>query len=134
MREGWFATTHRLRFNDCDASGHVNNAVYATMAEAGRVDLMLAAGLRLPEEPFVMVIVRLEIDFKREMTWPGDVLIETAVQRFGDKSIHLRQELSADGVLTAQAVSVLAAIGRADRRAIRLDPGWHARFAPWTLP
>jgi acyl-CoA thioester hydrolase len=134
MPEGWFATTHKLRFNDCDSAGHVNNAVYATMAEAGRTDLMVAAGLHTSSETFAMVIVRLEIDFKSEMTWPGDVLIETAVVRFGGKSIHMQQVISSGGVESARAVSILAAIDRQTRRAIALDESWHTRFAPWTLP
>ena len=131
MPEGWFSTTHKLRFNDCDSSGHVNNAVYSTMAEAGRTDLMVAAKLRLAHEPFIMVIVRLELDFKREMTWPGDVLIETAVRRIGTKSIQMQQVISANGIVTANALSILAAIDRQTRRAIALDQTWHERFAPW---
>jgi acyl-CoA thioester hydrolase len=134
MPEGWFSTTHKLRFNDCDLAGHVNNAVYATMSEAGRTDLMLAAGLHMAHESFAMVIVRLEIDFKREMTWPGDVLIETAVSRIGGKSIHMRQVIGSNGVEAAHAVSILAVIDRQTRRAIPLDESWHVRFAPWILP
>jgi acyl-CoA thioesterase FadM len=34
-----FVTTQRLRFCDTDAAGHVNNAVYAMMCEAGRAEL-----------------------------------------------------------------------------------------------
>lgn len=134
MRDGWFATTHKLRFSDTDAAGHVNNAIYATMAEAGRTDLMVAAGMYKSAEKFAMVIVRLELDFKREMTWPGDVLIETAVSRIGGKSIHMRQVIASDGIDRAECVSVLAAIDRETRRAIPLDETWHARFAPWLLP
>jgi acyl-CoA thioester hydrolase len=104
------------------------------MAEAGRTDLMIAAGLKVPNEAFAMVIVRLEIDFKHEMNWPGDVLIQTAVARIGGKSIHMRQTIASGGVETAQAVSILAAIDRHTRRAIALDRTWHERFAPWTLP
>ena len=88
------------------------------MAEAGRTDLMIAAGLKVPNEAFAMVIVRLEIDFKREMTWPGDVLIQTAVARIGGKSIHMRQTIASGAVETAQALSILAAIDRHTRRAI----------------
>lgn len=134
MAEGWFETTHRLRFNDCDASAHVNNAVYSTLFEAGRTDLMVAAGLRLLQEPFAIALVRIEIDYRREMTWPGDVLIRTAVGRIGGKSVHMRQTIAAAGTLTAEAASVLAVIDRATRRAIVLDQGWHDRFAPWLLP
>ena len=134
MREGWFATTHKLRFNDCDMGGHVNNAVYSTMFEAGRTDLMAASGLALMREPFAMVIVRIEIDYRHEMTWPGDVLVETAVARIGTKSIHMRQAITAGGALSAEAVSVLAAIDRQTRRAVVLGQEWRDRFAPWTLP
>ena len=134
MRDGWFPTTHKLRFNDTDAAGHINNAVYATMAEAGRTDLMVAAGIYEIGASFAMVIVRLEIDFKHELTWPGDVLIETTVARIGGKSIHMRQAISSNGVEAAQAISILAAIDRQTRRAIPLDETWHARFRPWTLP
>ncbi len=134
MAEPWFATTHKLRFGDCDPVGHVNNAVYSTLFEAGRTDLMYAAGLRLLSGPIGMVIVRLEIDFRREMTWPGDVVIETAVARLGNKSIHMRQKIQSGGELSAEAVSILAAIDRETRRAIVLDQSWRDRFAPWTLP
>ena len=39
------ATTHRLRFNDTDRLGHVNNAVFAVMLEQGRSELAVEAGL-----------------------------------------------------------------------------------------
>ena len=39
------STVHRLRFNDTDKLGHVNNAVFAVMLEQGRSELMVAAGL-----------------------------------------------------------------------------------------
>jgi acyl-CoA thioester hydrolase len=134
MAEPWFETTHKLRYNDCDPAGHVNNAVYSTMAEAGRTDLMLAAGIHRPGVNYAMVIVRLEIDFKAEMNWPGDVVIATAVSRIGAKSIHMRQVIRANGRDCAHALSILAAIDKETRRAIVLDEDWRARFAPWTLP
>jgi acyl-CoA thioester hydrolase len=134
MLEPWFATTHQLRFSDCDAVGHVNNAIYSTMFEAGRTELMYAAGMRLLSGPIGMVIVRLEIDFRSEMTWPGEMLIETAVARLGNKSIHMRQTIQSAGAVSAEALSILAAIDRQTRRAIVLDQSWRDRFAPWTLP
>lgn len=135
MPDGWFATQQKLRFSDCDPVGHINNAVYSTLMESGRTEFMLACGIKLPHDPrFAMVIVRLEIDFKQEMTWPGDVLIETAVARLGGKSIHMRQRISAGGTVTATGVSILAAMDRQTRRAIPLDETWHQRFAPWMLP
>ena len=134
MTEPWFATTHKLRFSDSDPAGHVNNAIYATLFEAGRTELMDAAGMRLLGSAIAMVIVRLEIDFRHEITWPGDVLVETAVARLGNKSIHMRQRIRSGDVVSAEAVSILAAIDRQTRRAIVLDSSWRDRFARWTLP
>ena len=64
----WHRTTHRLRFSDNDSVGHVNNAVYATLFEAGRTELMDAANVFVRGGPLAAVIVRLEIDFKHEMS------------------------------------------------------------------
>ncbi len=130
----WHETVHRLRFSDNDSVGHVNNAVYAVMFEAGRTELMDAAALFERGGPLSAVIVRLEIDFRREMSWPGEVTISSAVSRFGAKSFDIRQRIAKGGVVTAEGVSVIALIDRETRRAVPLDPGVRARFAPWTLP
>ena len=130
----WFRTTQRLRFSDNDAVGHVNNAVYAVLFEAGRTELMDAAGLFVRGGPLAGVIVRLEIDFKHEMSWPGDVLIETAVGKFGTKSVHILQRVLFKDVLVAEGVAILALIDRETRRAVPLGDDVRGKFAPWTLP
>ena len=135
MSEGrWHRTTHRLRFSDNDSVGHVNNAVYAVMLEAGRTELMDAAGVFVRGGALAAVIVRLEIDFKHEMSWPGDVTVESAVARFGGKSIHIRQVVLFRDAMVAEGVSVLALIDRGTRRAVMLDETIREHFAPWTLP
>ena len=70
-------TVHRLRFNDTDKLGHVNNAVFAVMLEQGRAELLMEAGLPVGTGDQAVVIVRLELDFLAEMTWPGEVVIES---------------------------------------------------------
>ena len=130
----WHETVHRLRFSDNDSVGHVNNAVYAVMFEAGRTELMEAAGLFERSGPLSAVIVRLEIDFKREMSWPGEVAISSAVSRLGAKSFDIRQRIAKSGLVTAEGISVIALIDRETRRAVPLDPGARTRLAPWTLP
>ncbi len=122
-----FVTTQRLRFCDADMVGHVNNAVYAVMYEAGRTELLHRHGLLTAD--YGVVIVRLEIDFVREMNWPGEVRIETEVARFGTKSLHLRQRLLMDGEITSRALSVLTAIGVDTRRAIPLPAVWRETLA-----
>jgi acyl-CoA thioester hydrolase len=124
-------TTQILRFRDTDQLGHVNNAVYAEMFEAGRVEILGPLGLL--SGPHAVVIARLEIDFLREMNWPGTVRIETAISRVGTKSLHVRQRLLVEGEATARSRSVLAVIDVATRRAVPIHEGWRAVLAQWQV-
>ena len=135
-------TTHRLRFNDTDKLGHVNNAVFAVMLEQGRSELMVEAGLPIgtptandatPGPDQAVVIVRMELDFLAEMTWPGDVRIETEVARLGNRSFQMRQRLIFGQTLAGQALTVLVVMDRAARRAVPIDP-WRASLARWFTP
>ena len=72
-------TVHTLRYADHDQEGHVNNAVYATMFEAGRVAVLYDPTQNMPPEGCHFSLVRITIDFLAEMSWPGDVIIGTAV-------------------------------------------------------
>ena len=129
-----FVTSQRLRFCDTDKLGHVNNAIYAVMYEAGRSELMDAVGLLSPEDSRGVVIARLELDFLREMNWPGEVSIESAVARIGVKSLHVRQRLLIGGALVSRALSVLAVIDTGTRRAVPIADAWRAKLEPWTVP
>lgn len=124
-------TTHRLRFNDTDRLGHVNNAVFAVMLEQGRSELAIAAGLPVEGAAQALVIVRMELDFVAEMTWPGDVTIETAVAELGNRSIKLRQRLVCNGAETARAATVLVVLDHATKRAVPLDPAWRQSLTRW---
>ena len=129
-----FVTTHRLRFNDTDKLGHVNNAVFAVMLEQGRAELMTLAGLPVGHsEGQAVVIVRLELDFLAEMAWPGDVRIETEAARVGGRSFQLRQRLVSGGVLCGQAVTIMVVMDRAARKAVPIDP-WRAGLERWLAP
>ncbi|MDP9096767.1 MAG: acyl-CoA thioesterase [Pseudomonadota bacterium] len=120
-----FVTTHRLRFNDTDRLGHVNNAVFAVMLEQGRSEMGLEAGLPMGEGAEMLVIVRLELDFLREMNWPGDVRVETEVLRLGGRSFTVQQRLVQHGEACGRAQTVLVVMNREEKRAVSMDP-WRA--------
>ena len=124
-------TTHRLRFNDTDRLGHVNNAIFAVMLEQGRSELAQVCGLPVEGGTLALVIVRLELDFMREMAWPGEVRIETEVARLGTKSFTLHQRLIHDGALCGRAQTVLVIMDRGMRRAVELSPEHRAALSPW---
>jgi len=59
-------TYDRLRYGDTDRQGHVNNAVFATFCESGRVMFLYDEKLALAGPDANFVVVRLEIDFRSE--------------------------------------------------------------------
>lgn len=127
-------TTHRLRFNDTDRLGHVNNAVFAVMLEQGRSELLDGAGLPMEGGAQVVVIVRLELDFVREMSWPGDVEVETWVARLGERSVQLRQRLVHGGHECGRALTVLCVLDRTTGRAAPFKPAWREALDRWRVP
>lgn len=126
-------TTHRLRFNDTDKLGHVNNAVFAVMLEQGRSEFLADVGLPIGKGAQAVVIARLELDFVAEMAWPGTVRIETEVARIGTRSFTLRQRLISEGILTGKALTVLVVMDRQTRRAVPIDP-WRSALDAWCGP
>lgn len=128
-----YCTTHRLRFNDTDALGHVNNAVFAVMLEQGRAELVRLAGIHTHSPGHMIVILRLELDFKAELSWPGDVLIETEVAGFGNRSFRLRQRILQDGKLCGAAMTTIALVDRAVKRAVALNEAQRQALAPWLV-
>jgi acyl-CoA thioester hydrolase len=124
----------RLRYGDTDRQGHVNNAVYATLFESGRVALLFDPDAPLAPPGTQFVIVKLTIEFRRELLWPGDVDIGTGVTRVGGKSVGVEQALYRDGSVAASAESVLAIMDERTRRAIVIPDDTRTALTRWRLP
>jgi acyl-CoA thioester hydrolase len=104
----------KLRYADTDRQGHVNNAVFATFMETGRVELLV--GDNLADQDAAFVIARLELDFLSEINWPGSVDIGTSVQSVGRSSFKLFQMVFQDGSPVAQAVTVIVQMSEKTRK------------------
>ena len=91
-----FWTEDRLRYADLDMLAHVNNNAIGVFLENGRVHLFRAAGEDV-EGGLSWVVRRLEIDFVREITFPGTVLTGTRVAALGNTSCTIRQGIFVDG-------------------------------------
>ncbi len=65
---------------ECDANGHVNNAVYLNYLESARVAFLRAAGIpyrELRERGFGLVVTRICIDYKGEALMEDPLLVVT---------------------------------------------------------
>jgi len=121
-------TVETIRFGDLDRQNHINNAVFATHFESGRVIILYGEeyGLIVPDASFVLA--HLSIDFLGEMHWPGEVEIGTAITRVGNSSIGLDQALFVKGVCVAVADNTLVLVDQATRKPRPFAPEHAARM------
>jgi acyl-CoA thioester hydrolase len=111
----------RVRFNDCDPMGHVNNAAYSTYLEQARIGVL--GGL----DPFILA--RVEIDFRAELRAGEEVEVQTRCARVGTKSFELEHVLSTDGRVVAEAKSVLVGYDYEAARSVPLSDDLRRRLA-----
>lgn len=108
-----------IRYGDTDMLGHVNNAVFSTFLETGRTRLLLAPR-RLAPEGMGFALVRLVLDYRAEMRWPGEAHIGTGITSLGRSSVGMRQAIFQDGACMATAETVVVLFDLAERRAAPL--------------
>lgn len=115
-------TTDKVRYADTDRQGHVNNAVFATFMETGRVEILYAPDAPLAPPGTEWVIAHLSLDFLSELRWPGTVTIGTRVLSMGRSSVKLEQGVFQEGVCAATAQTTLVLIDSQARRSTPLPP------------
>jgi acyl-CoA thioester hydrolase len=108
--------TETIRYRDTDRQGHVNNAVFATLLETGRVNILYSGDKPIVEPGSAFLIARLVLDFKMELNWPGEAHIGTRMQKVGRSSITLEQAIFQDSVCAATAETVIVLMEEATRK------------------
>jgi len=126
-----YRLTDNVRFADLDPNQHVNNAVYATYFETGRVTLMKDPGCGLTPEGLAWILVRLDIHFRAELHWPGTIEMGIGVSKFGRTSVTFDQVVFSEGACVASAKSVTVLIGEASRKPTPLTSEIIANFQRW---
>jgi acyl-CoA thioester hydrolase len=114
--------TENVRFADLDRQGHVNNAVYPTYFETGRVARIYHPELGFQVDGCTTVLARIEIDFLKELHWPGTIEIGTAIAEIRRSSYVFSQAIFSEGDCAARARSTMVLIDRATRKARQLPP------------
>ncbi|MCX2745471.1 thioesterase family protein [Mangrovivirga sp. M17] len=97
----------KLRYADTDRLGHVNNAVFSTFLETGRVEFFFNSSNPIVSKETSFVIASLKLDFVKEVHWPGQVEIGTGVIKIGNSSIVLFQMIFQENICVAKAETVI---------------------------
>ena len=126
-----YRLSDNVRFGDLDPNQHVNNAVYATYFETGRVTLMKSPEYGLTPPGLAWIMVRLDIHFRAELHWPGKIELGLGVAKFGRTSVSFDQVVFSEGKCVASARAITVLIDEVTRKPVPLTPELKAKFAPW---
>jgi acyl-CoA thioester hydrolase len=126
-----YRLTDNVRFGDLDPNQHVNNAVYATYFETGRVTLMKDRSHGLMPQGLAWIMARLDIHFRAELHWPGTIELGLGVSRIGRTSVTFDQVVFSGHRCVASAQSVNVLIDETTRKPTPLTPEIIANFQPW---
>jgi acyl-CoA thioester hydrolase len=120
-----------IRYGDLDPQGHVNNAVFSTYFESGCVAMFRDPDLGIGVDNATFVLVRQEIDFLRELRWPGNVEIGTALAELGRSSFTVVQTIFNGDICAAAGRAILVMMDTTTRRARPLTDAAKAKLEPW---
>ncbi len=88
-----FSTDIELRFRDVDAMGHVNNAVYFTYFEYGRVKFFYSEPQKEKFPGFAFILAHVSCDFIHPVTLDDSLTLRMWVKEIGGKSFKLHYQL-----------------------------------------
>ena len=120
-------TADVIRFADLDPLNHVNNVAFSTFFESGRVRFFKDANSPVDSSDGSWMAVRMCVDFRAQLSYPGDVEIGTCVTRIGRSSMTVGAGLFSGDVCAATAECVMVLVDPGTNRPIEV-PG-HLRQA-----
>ena len=120
-----FVHTETVRFRDLDSLGHMNNAVYATLFEQARIAFLR----RFEAQVTNMILARLEIDFRAQVSFGDVVEIEVAPAGVGTKSFELSYTMRVGENVVAEARTVLVAYDYEVERPVEVPEAWREALA-----
>ncbi|WP_267132301.1 acyl-CoA thioesterase [Xanthomonas campestris] len=78
-----------VRWRDMDSMGHVNNAKYISYLEEARVRWMLGVEGVAMTDRIAPVVAATNVNYKRPLVWPNDILVALFVERLGSSSVTI---------------------------------------------
>jgi acyl-CoA thioester hydrolase len=122
-----FSTLEHLRFADQDANGHINNGAFLQLLESARVSYMREIIRTAGVPHFRVVVGRLEVDFKRQMFYPGRATACARVIEAHERKFVVGHGLfDGDGKCTAVLRAIMVSLNEETHRSTPFDPAVRA--------
>jgi acyl-CoA thioester hydrolase len=116
-------TTLRVRYAEIDAQGHVNNAVYLSYFEVGRVEWLRAAGLsyrELEEQGYGIVVVEVLAHYRRAAFFDDELTLRTELADLSRASMRFEYVVSRGGDVLVTGHTRHACVDLATGKPIRV--------------
>ena len=133
-REHWPVSVEiAVAWGDMDAFQHVNNTVYLRWCETARLVYFERMGFvgRMEEDRIGPILARHTIDYRKPVTYPDRVRVDTGVTRVGGRSFAMtyRTWSEAQRAVVASGESVIVAVDYRAGRSAPLDERLRAAIA-----
>jgi acyl-CoA thioester hydrolase len=78
-----------VRWGDLDAFNHVNNAAFLVYAQEARLAWLSRVEGTWMDETMMPVVAAVTVNYRRQLAWPADIVIELAATRIGNSSLTI---------------------------------------------
>lgn len=83
-----------IRWRDLDAFNHVNNSVFLTYLEEARLQWLAGVGGTWIDDTQAPVVAATRVNFRNQLQWPGEVIVELFRERVGTTSLTLAHRIT----------------------------------------
>jgi acyl-CoA thioester hydrolase len=111
-----FVTFDKVRYGDTDRQGHVNNAVFASFFETGRVEMLYQPSHQFLSNDCSFVVAKTTLELLAEIHWPGQVDIGTGIVRMGNSSLVIAANLYQHGQLVATSETIVVQVSNITKK------------------
>lgn len=118
-----------VRWRDHDAYNHVNNAQYLSYVEEARLRWLASLEGEWMSDAAAPVLAASQLNYRRPITWPEEIVVEMAVERVGGSSLVLSHRIvsAADAsILYCDGSTTLVWVDRTTGRGSALPDAVHA--------
>ena len=84
-----------VRWGDLDAFNHVNNATFLVYAQEARLAWLAQVDGVWFDATMMPVVAAAQINFKRQLAWPAQIVVELAAKRVGTSSVTITHRIVA---------------------------------------
>lgn len=100
------------RVSETDGVGHINNTTIPIWFEAGRNEIFKMFTSDLSFEDWRCVILNMNVDYLKQIYYGRDVIIKTHVEKIGNSSFTLYEEMFQNEELCAKGRAVYVNFNR----------------------